>query len=166
MKAIIPAGSATARAGRPIARRPKTASTRKPTASVPKVMHHATAWDTGTITCALAPRPCAAGQATTARSTARSPAAVGRLTAPARRHRILRPGGQEVLSHSSHFRRRPSMGGVSPLEALQIQDPPKRQSPGRCTNRRAGKLPGSALPSHLPRWSPQVGDVGVAGMPG
>jgi len=55
--------------GYSIARREKMASLRKPTASVPKDMRQATAWDQAVLTFAPAPRPCAWGQATTARST-------------------------------------------------------------------------------------------------
>jgi hypothetical protein len=67
--AIISVGSATARAGCSIARRPKVASLRKPTGSVPKDMRHATAWDQAALTFTPALLPCAADQATTARST-------------------------------------------------------------------------------------------------
>jgi hypothetical protein len=77
--------SATAQGRCYIARRPKMASSRKPTVSVPRATRHATAWDPAAVNCARALRPCAADQATTARSTSQSSTMVRTLTTLARR---------------------------------------------------------------------------------
>jgi hypothetical protein len=99
--AIISVVSATARAGCSIARRPQMASSRKPTASVPKAMRHATAWDPAAVSFAPAPRACAAGQATTARSTLKASMKVGMLTTLARQ---FRGSATERLRGVSHRR--------------------------------------------------------------
>ena len=122
------------------------ADLRKPIVCVPKATRHATAWDQVTSGFVPAPRPCAAGQATTARSISQSSMRVENLTALARRFRGPAPQRLRSVLTSG---RGPVCGGERTLEALKV-----------LAHSRAPALPGAAragvptsrpaLPSRLP----------------
>jgi hypothetical protein len=135
--AIIPVVSATARAGCSIARRPKMASLRKPTVSVPRVTRHATAWDQAAATCAPAPRPGAAGQAATVRSTSQPSTRVGILTSLARRSRGPAAQGLRGIAHPR--KRPPTWRRAYPRSSADARPPKSAASTKHCTNSSASR---------------------------
>lgn len=88
---------------------------------VPKVTRRATAWDPAAVTFASAPRPGAAGQATSARSTSEPSTRAGILTTLARRSRGPAAQGLRGIAHPR--KRRPTWRRAYPRSSADARPP-------------------------------------------